>query len=392
MTLERIETILRVGVCLLLLSSLPGCAGRRELSNAEDSAMNISKEKFGVVRGQEVSLYTLRNDNGIEARITDFGAIVVSLSVPDRKGRIRNVVLGYDTLKEYIADDSYFGCVAGRYANRIANGRFSLGGATYQLATNNRPNHLHGGVEGFNKKVWRSEAFEEKGGVGIKLDYLSPDREEGYPGNLNVSVTYLLTMKGALEVFYEASTDKPTVVNLTHHGYFNLAGAGHGNILAHDVMIAADRYTPVDENLIPTGELADVKRTPLDFREAKPIGRDIESEYSQIVRGAGFDHNFVLSERRSLSPKFAARVSEPLSGRVMEVFTTEPGLQFYTGNFLPVEGKRGRDGERYHYRDGFCLEAQVFPDSPNQAEFPSSMLVPGKNYTQRTIYQFPTAR
>ncbi len=352
--------------------------------------MSISKERFGVFRGQEVSLYTLKSESGIDARITDFGAIVVSLTAPDRKGRMRNVVLGYDTLKEYVADDSYFGCVAGRYANRIANGRFSLEGATYQLATNNGPNHLHGGVAGFNKKVWTSEAFEAKGGVGVKLDYLSPDGEEGYPGNLKVSVSYLLTSKGALEVSYEAFSDKPTVVNLTHHGYFNLAGAGRGDILGHDVMIAANRYTPVDENLIPTGELADVKGTPLDFREAKPVSRDIGANHPQIERGAGFDHNFVLRTRKALRPRLAARVSEPLSGRVMEVLTTEPGLQFYTGNFLPKGGKPARDEETYHYRDGFCLEAQYFPDSPNKPDFPSAVLLPGEKYRQRTIYRFST--
>ncbi len=337
--------------------------------------------------GTPVELYTLRNNQGAQARIMTYGGIVVSLKVPDRDGGMADVVLGYDSLWGYVDNNPYFGAIIGRYGNRIANGRFTLNRQTYRLATNNGENHLHGGVKGFNKVVWTAKEVERENGPALQLSYLSPDGEEGYPGKLRATVVYALTHENELRIDYAATTDEPTVVNLTQHSYFNLAGAGQGDILRHELMLDADRFTPVDEGLIPTGELRDVKGTPMDFTELTPIGARIEQQDQQLRFGLGYDHNWVLNNS-SADLALAARVFEPGSGRIMEVFTTEPGIQFYSGNFLDgsITGKRGKV---YRHRYGFCLEAQHFPDSPNQAKFPSTVLNPGEKYAQTTITGSP---
>jgi aldose 1-epimerase len=348
--------------------------------------MRSERRVFGEIGdGRIAHLYTLINDHGAEVNITNYGGIVVSLRVPDREGEMGDVVLGYDTLQEYVDDDCYFGCVVGRYANRIANGRFRLHGREYALARNDGENHLHGGERGFNKVLWDAEEVEQSEGVGLVLSYLSRDGEEGYPGNLSVRLVYLLTNDDELRIGYTATTDQDTVVNLSHHSYFNLAGNGAGDILGHSLTIDAETFTPVGEGLIPTGELRRVAGTPLDFREPTEIGSRIDSDHEQLGFGGGYDHNYVLNNR-SGSLALAARVCEPSMGRVMEVHTTEPGIQFYSGNFL--EGVVGKGGRVYELRGGLCLEAQHFPDSPNKPGFPSTALSPGETYSQATVYRF----
>ncbi|MBW8000672.1 MAG: galactose mutarotase [Planctomycetes bacterium] len=346
--------------------------------------MIISKEVFGkTADGISVDLYTLTNANGVKTRITNYGGIVVSLEVADREGKIDDVVLGYNSLAEYIKDSPYFGAVVGRCGNRIAKGRFTLDGVEYKLAVNNGENHLHGGLKGFDKVVWEAEEVETPEGVGLKLSYLSKDGEEGYPGNLRCVVTYTLTNDNELKINYEAETDKATPINLTHHSYFNLAGEGNGDILGHELMLNADSYTPVDEGLIPTGEIKSVKDSPIDFTEPAAIG----SRISQVE--GGYDHNYVLNRDNEDLLSLAARVYEQGSGRVMEVYTTEPGVQFYSGNFL--DGSlAGKSGEAYGKHYGFCLETQHFPDSPNKANFPSVILNPGEKYSHITVYKFAT--
>ena len=343
--------------------------------------MSVEKEPFGkTADGKSVDLYTLTNDNGLRARITNYGAIVVSLEVPDRNGKLDDITLGFDALKGYLEGHPYFGAIVGRYGNRIGKGRFTLDGVEYKLATNNGPNHLHGGIKGFDKVVWEAEPVRDKGAVGVKLTYLSKNGEEGYPGNLKCTVVYTLTNSDELKISYEAETDKATPVNLTHHSYFNLAGQGEGDILGHELTIDADRYTPVDEGLIPTGELRSVANSPMDFRTPKAIGARIAE-----VKG-GYDHNFVLNSGGG-PLTLAARVYEPSSGRVMVMYTTEPGLQFYSGNFL--DGSiTGKAGKVYHKHYGFCLETQHFPDSPNKPHFPSVILDPGETYTHVTVHTF----
>ncbi|HXG64998.1 MAG TPA: aldose epimerase family protein [Blastocatellia bacterium] len=348
---------------------------------------NIQKQAFGKTPdGTPVELYTLTNARGAEAKIMTYGGIVVSLRVPDRNGKLDDVVLGYDTLDGYVKNNPYFGALIGRYGNRIARGKFTLDGRQYTLAQNNGENHLHGGVKGFDKVVWNASEIRDKNGVGLKLTYLSKDGEEGYPGNLSVTVIYTLTNNNELRIDYAATTDKKTVVNLTHHSYFNLAGQGAGDVLGHELMLNADKFTPVDKGLIPTGELRSVRGTPMDFTKPTPIGARIEQQDEQINFGGGYDHNWVLNKSGN-SPTLAARVYEPTTGRVMEVYTTEPGIQFYSGNFL--DGSiTGKGGKVYQKRYGFCLEAQHFPDSPNKPNFPSTVLSPGQKYTQTTIYKF----
>jgi len=359
----------------------PACRTQKE------DGVSIRKEAFGVTpEGEQVDLYTLTNAHGLRVRITNYGGIVVSLEVPDRRGRQADVVLGYDRLEDYLRENPYFGALIGRYANRIARGRFVLDGVEYHLATNDGPNHLHGGIKGFDKVVWQAQPLRRADAVGLKLSYLSPDGEEGYPGNLQVTVRYYLTNDDALRIEYEAQTDKATPVNLTHHSYFNLAGSGNGDILQHELMINADRFTPVDEHLIPTGELRPVAGTPFDFRTPTPIGARIDQDDQQLHFGRGYDHNWVLNDYDG-SLRLVARVREPDSGRVMEVYTTEPGLQFYSGNFLDSSNV-GKGGKVYRHRYGFCLEAQHFPDSPNKPQFPSVILRPGRKYTQVTVYKF----
>jgi len=365
-----------------------------------DTGATVTQTPFGTLPdGRAVRLFTLRNANGVEVRLIDYGGIVLSIMAPDRDGTFADITLGYDDLEGYLTETPYFGALVGRYGNRIAGGRFTLDDVEYELATNNGPNHLHGGDVGFDKVLWAAEPIENSNGAGVALTYESSDSEEGYPGTLDVSVDYLLNDDDELVIEYRASTDKPTPVNLTHHSYFNLAGSG--DILGHELMIDADLYTPVDATLIPTGELAAVSSTPFDFTVPTAIGARIGNEDEQLGFGGGYDHNFVLkrpddgasisSGAELLELVLAARVIEPTSGRVLEVETTEPGLQFYSGNFL--DGSiNGKDGQAYGHRSGFCLETQHFPDSPNQPEFPSTILRPGQGYHSKTIYRFSVDR
>ena len=366
---------------LLLATVLSGCS-----SGTQTSPMIQKESVTQLPDGTPIDLYTLRNTNGMEARITNYGGIVVSLTAPDRNGAYEDVVLGFDDVEQYMGPHPYFGAIVGRYGNRIANGRFTLNGETYALAQNNGENALHGGRNGFDKAVWQAEPVTTDEGQALRLTYLSPDGEEGYPGNLSVAVTYTLTDDDALRIDYEATTDKATPVNLTNHSYFNLAGQGAGTILDHQIQINADRFTPVDGGLIPTGELRPVSGTPFDFRQPAAIGLRIEDSDEQIAFGGGYDHNFVLNGEAG-EMKLAARVYEPTSGRVMEVHTTEPGVQFYTGNFLSGD-ITGKGGTAYGRRYGFCLETQHFPDSPNKPDFPDTILEPGERYTSTTIYRF----
>jgi aldose 1-epimerase len=334
--------------------------------------------------GQTVEIYTLTNSNGVEARIMTYGGTVVSIKVPDRNGQFGDVVLGYDDLQGYLTNNPYLGAIAGRYANRIAKARFSLDGQQYFLPKNDGENTLHGGDLSFGKVVWLGQEASSKAGSGVTLRYLSKNGEEGFPGDMTITVMYTLTDKDELRIDYAASTDKATVVNLTNHCYFNLAGKG--DILGHELMINADKFTPVGPGLIPTGEIRSVKGTPMDFATPTAIGARIDDPYDQLKLGHGYDHNWVLNSgggRLAL----AASVYEPRSGRVMEVYTTEPGLQFYTGNFLDGSIK-GKNGDVYDRRDGFCLETQHFPDSPNEPRFPSTVLRPGHTYRSTTIFKF----
>jgi len=348
---------------------------------------SITKQPFGKTdEGIAVDLYTLTNATGAEAKITNYGGIVVSLKVPDRNGKLDDVVLGCDNIEGYLKNTSYLGALIGRYGNRIAKGRFSLNDVEYKLAVNNGDNHLHGGIKGFDKVVWQAQPLDSRNGPALVLTYVSKDGEEGYPGKLSVKVVYALTNRNELRIDYSATTDKTTIVNLTHHSYFNLAGQGNGDTLNHQLLINADRFTPTDAGSIPTGELRKVSGTPFDFTRPTAIGARIEQDDEQLKFGRGYDHNFVLTKKgRALA--LAARVYEPTTGRVMEVLTTEPGMQFYSGNFL--DGSIvGKGGKSYRVHAGFCLEAQHFPDSPNKPSFPSVVLSPGRQYAQTTIYRF----
>ncbi len=355
-----------------------GCTNSSKKEVKQEQQMNISKEKYGQADGKDVSLYTLTNNNGMTVKITNYGGIITSVSVPDKNGDFDDVVLGYDSLAGYLRDTPYFGAIVGRYANRIAKGRFKLDGKEYTLAVNNGPNHLHGGIKGFDKVVWNAAEIKTDSTVGLKLHYQSKDKEEGYPGNLDVRVNYTLDNNNELIIAYNAKTDKPTPINLSQHSYFNLAGTSGRNILGQILWINADKYTVVDSTLIPTGELRDVSG-PMDFRKPMSVG----SRIGQVP--GGYDHNYVLNNHG----KFAkvAELQDTVSGRVMDVFTSEPGLQFYSGNFLDgsITGKKGL---KYTQHFGLCLEAQHFPDSPNHPEFPNTILRPGEEYTQQTAYRF----
>lgn len=370
---------------IALLTVLAFCSVME--AKAQHGESGVKKESFGKVDGQEVFLYTLSNARGAEARITNYGGIVVSLKMPDRNGKLDDIVLGFDNLDGYLKNGGfYIGAIIGRYGNRIAKGRFTLNGVEYKLATNNGENHLHGGVKGFDKVVWDAKPLRTKSGAALELTYLSRDGEEGYPGNLRVKVIYTLTDSDELKIDYSATTDKDTIVNLTSHSYFNLAGQGNGSILNHQLMINAANFTPIDATSIPTGELRSVKGTPFDFTRLTAIGAHINEADEQLKLGTGYDHNFVLDGRSGVL-RLAAKASEPTTGRVMEVWTTEPGLQFYTGNFLDST-ITGKGGKVYQQRYGFCLETQHFPDSPNKPQFPSTVLRKGGSYHTTTIYRF----
>jgi aldose 1-epimerase len=376
----------RNSVTALLVVALLGFGLTSASIAVQKPKTNVAKRSFGkLADGAEVDLYTLTNLNGVELQISTYGAAIVSLKTPDRNGNFSDIVLGYDDPQGYVDDTSYLGNLIGRYANRIANGRFKLAGVEYKLAQNNAPNTLHGGPTGFHKRLWQAREVKRPNAVALEVSYKSADGEEGFPGNLSVTTTFVLTNTNELRIEYAATTDKTTVVNLTDHAYFNLKGPGEGTILDHVMRINANRFTPVDENLIPTGELKSVKGTPLDFTKPTVIGTRIEQNYEQLLRGKGYDHNYVLNKvGKQLS--LAAQVYEPTTGRTLEMWTTEPGVQFYTGNFL--DNVRGKGGKIYERRGAFCLEAQHFPDSPNQPAFPSTTLRPGQKYTQTTVYKF----
>ncbi|HXP77042.1 MAG TPA: aldose epimerase family protein [Stellaceae bacterium] len=355
-------------------------------------AGSLDRKPYGaLLDGTAVDRFILRNETGTTAEIISYGAILTALRVPDRTHALANVVLGYADLAGYLGDDASYGATIGRYANRIAGGRFAIDGTTYRLALNNGPNAIHGGLKGFSKVMWQAEGTVEADGPAVTLRYVSADGEEGYPGRLSVEVRYTLTAASAIRIDYTATTTKPTVLNLTNHSYFNLAGESAGDIYGHEIMIAADAFTPTDATAIPTGEIRSVTGTPFDFRESKPIGLDIRDRDEQILLGRGYDHNFVLRSNPSGEPRLAARLREARSGRVMEVLTTEPGLQLYTGNFL--NGRhRGAGGRTYRQSDGLCLETQQFPNSPNEPRFPSTLLRPGETFRSRTEYRFSVDR
>ncbi|TQV67744.1 galactose mutarotase [Exilibacterium tricleocarpae] len=358
-----------------------------------DPQPTIDVEDFGhTPQGIATKLYTLTNRNGLQAKIADYGATLVQLRVPDRAGALADVVLGYGKLADYLAQSPYFGSIVGRYCNRIAAGKFSLGDQTYTLATNSgapaAPCHLHGGDSGFDKKVWRAETLPDPAGPGLRLRYLSPDGEEGYPGNLDVTVTYRLTNQNSLRIEFRATTDKATVVNLTNHAYFNLRGEGNGDILEHRLLLNADSYLPVDAGIIPTGELRPVRGTPFDFSALTAVGARIDADDPQLARGSGYDHNWVLNKPAAADPyALAAKVVEPQSGRTLEVWTSEPGIQFYSGNFLD-RSMVGKSGNPYGPRAALCLETQHYPDAPNQPHFPTTTLLPGEIFESVTSYHF----
>ncbi len=372
-----------LGVLALIFST--SCATCPCQSTTSSKTPNVEKSHFGTTPdGKSVDLYTLQNKNGLIAKITTYGAILTEMHVPDRNGQLGDITLGFGNLDDYVKGHPYFGATAGRYANRIAKGKFSLNGADYQLATNNDPNHLHGGDKGFDKRVWEGRPVKNENGPSVEFTYLSPDGEEGYPGNLKSVVTYTLTDQNELVVDYKASTDKATPINLTNHAYWNLAGEGNGDILGHELELVADFFTPVDDTLITTGEIRPLTGSPLDFRTPTRIGARI----GQITGDpGGYDHNFVLRKSGAGKMETAAKVFEPSSGRTLEILTTEPGIQFYSGNFLDSTLK-GKAGKVYHKHFGFCLETQHFPDSPNKPHFPTAILNPGETYTHRTIHRF----
>ena len=372
----------------LISISLACILGSVIVANLDAATAGMTHKSFGKTPdGAEITLYTLTNANGMEVSIINYGAIVVSIKVPDRSGRFGDVVLGFDSLDGYEAENPFFGAIVGRYGNRIAKGEFKLDGKTYTLAKNNGPNSLHGGNKGFNKVVWSARDASKPGLPAVHLTYISKDGEEGYPGNLTVEVTYTLTAQNELKIDYSLTTDKDTVANVTNHSYFNLAGEGSGDILKHELMLAADKFTPVDDTLIPTGELKPVAGTPFDFRKSTAIGARIEQDDQQLKYGKGYDHNWVLNRVAAAPISLAARLHDPSSGRTLEVWTTQPGVQFYSGNFL--DGTiHGKSGHVYGLRSGLCLETQHFPDSPNHPNFPTTTLKAGAHFRSTTIFKF----
>lgn len=386
--------LLSAAVAVLVLG-VAKAHGNAEAASGNGAVHGVDQSVFGQLPdGRQVEVYRFTNANGIEMRVMNYGGIILSLKTPDAQGEFDDIVLGFDSLEDYLSEEyrqanPYFGALIGRYGNRIAGGQFSLDGEVHSLATNDGDNHLHGGQQGFDRVLWQAEPFENDEGAGLILRYTSEDGEEGYPGRLEAEVTYTLTDADELVVDYRATTDKPTPVNLTQHSYFNLEGEGSGSILDHRLTINADDFTPVDETLIPTGEIRPVQGTPFDFTQPTPIGERIEQDNEQLMFGKGYDHNFVLTEQAvsPSEPVLAARVWEPESGRLLEIATTEPAIQFYSGNFLAGD-LTGKRGQAYEHRSGFALETQHYPDSPNQADFPSTILEPGETYRSRTIYRF----
>ena len=350
--------------------------------------MQINKKEFGVIDNKIIELYTLTNNNNLELNVTNYGCIVTSIKMPDKTGKIKDIVLGFNDLESYLNDNPYFGCIVGRYGNRIANGKFSLNGNEYTLTQNEGANNLHGGIKGFNKKIWDATEIKNDTSVGIEFKYISKDGEEGFPGNLAITVIYTINDNNEFKIDYKATTDKETICNLTHHSYFNLSGESSGTILDHQIMINANKYTPIGSDLITTGELADVTGTPFDFRTLTTIGNHINDDNTQLKYAGGYDHNWVIDRLEgSKELLLAATVKDPKSGRKMDVLTTEPGIQFYSGNFL--DGTLiGKSGLKYQFRSGLCLESQHFPDSPNKPRFPSTTLKPDQTYTTTTIYKF----
>jgi aldose 1-epimerase len=384
--MSRVENY-SIVLILAIMAFVIGTGCTEKQSPGTDQKPTVTKDAFGKTKGGEsVEIYTLTNSNGLEAKIMTYGGTVVSLKVPGKDGKLGDIVLGFDNVSDYEEKSPYFGCLVGRYGNRIAKGKFTLDGKEYTLATNNDENHLHGGDKGFDKVLWNAESLVDGDNVSLKLHYLSKDMEEGYPGNLDVTVTYTLTNANELKIDYAATTDKPTVCNLTNHNYYNMAGQGSGDILGHELMINADTYTPVDKGLITTGETPAVKGTPFDFTVLTAIAKGINAENEQIKFGGGYDHNWVLNKEGN-EMSLAAKVYEPTTGRVMEIYTTEPGLQFYSGNFL--DGTlTGKESAVYKHRNGFCLETQHFPDSPNKPKFPTTILLPGQKYKTTTVHKF----
>jgi aldose 1-epimerase len=375
----------------VLIAALAGLAAAAPQPATSTAARpTVSKAAFGrTPEGAAVDVYTLTNASGMEVRAITYGAYVISLRTPDRQGKLDDVVLGFDDLDGYLKSGSHMGSVVGRYGNRIANAKFTLDGKTYPLAANDGVNHLHGGVKGFDRYVWAGEQLQQGEAVGVRFTLVSPDGDEGYPGRLKTAVTYTLTPKNELVVEYEATTDKPTLVNLTQHSYFNLAGQQNGDILDHELQIHADRVTTAGQGLIPTGALASLDGSPLDFRKPARIGARIDQDDPQLKLGRGYDHNYVVNRTGpGLVP--AARLVDAKSGRVMEVLTTEPGIQLYTGNWLGEE--KGKAGRVYPRRSGVCLETQHYPDSPNRPEFPSTVVRPGETYRSKTVFAFSVAR
>jgi len=365
-----------------------GCGGGQSSTPVETPNPKLTQAPFArTPDNQVVDLITLRNSNGVEIGVLTYGGVIKTLRTPDRGGALDDIVLGFDDLASYVTKSPYFGCLIGRYGNRIAKGKFTLDGTAYTLATNNEPNHLHGGKKGWDKAVWAFDTFNNASGTGVVLTHTSPDGDEGYPGTVKAKVTYTLTDKNQLIVDYEATSDKATVINLTQHSYFNLAGGKAADILGHELMLNAGQYTPVDATLIPTGQIAPVDGTPFDFRTSTPIGARInDAKNEQLTRGKGYDHNWVLT-RAGSGLSEAAQVYEPTTGRTMAISTTEPGIQFYSGNFL--DGTlTGKGGRVYPNRSGFCLETQHYPDSPNHPNFPSTVLRPGETYKTQTVFTF----
>ncbi|KPK86645.1 MAG: aldose epimerase [Bacteroides sp. SM23_62_1] len=383
------KKIIFITIIFLLGSCQPGT--RKAGNNFPDIPGMVNQENFqGTYKDCPTDLYTISNTNGLVMQATNYGGKIVTLFIPDRDGNMGDVVFGYPNIGDYLDGDPYFGAIVGRYANRINAGRFTLDNTEYQLPLNEGGrNMLHGGNSGFDDVVWTAVQVDSEEGKAVKLTYLSPDGDQGFPGNLEVEVIYTLTDENELIVDYRAVTDQPTIINLSQHSYFNLAGHGAGSILDHELVIHADYFTPVDENLIPTGELRPVEGTPFDFRSQHKIGERIEDDYEQLKTGRGYDHNFILKKDVQGELSFAGSVYNSISGRLMEVFTTHPAMQFYTGNFLDGSAT-GKDGAVYHYRTGFCLETQFYPDSPNHPEFPSTVLRPGEEYKHRTIFKFST--